>query len=221
MNPKILLIEDDVSLGECLKDFLTDNGLDTILSLDGMDAVDICLSDHIDLIVSDVILPEKDGFEILKDLREAGIQVPFFFMTGSEFNVDSQVKGYNAGAIYYLPKPVNLKVLLAQIKNQIKIANTKSYKIKEHIITIDQQLIMIDYKQVVLRDKESQVMQLLLDNIDKIVSRNTIMLAVWGSDDHKNNVILDNSVSRLKKAIKKYPKIKIRPVYGSGYILEG
>jgi DNA-binding response OmpR family regulator len=138
-------------------------------------------------------------------------------MTGTEFSVESQVKAYNLGAINYLKKPVIPEVLLAQINQLIQTNELKNYQFGKTNLSIDKQLLTINDKIIKLREKEAHLLIFLLENKNRLVSRNEILQYLWYDNHPQRNSQLDSLVSRLKKELAQIPSIKIEVIYGVGY----
>ena len=219
MKNRILLVEDDFVLGETLKDFFEANGLSVAWAQDGDTGLKLFDSFKPQLVLMDVILPEKDGFEVVSEIRKINTTIPVIFMTGTQIDTPYQVKGYELGAVNYLKKPVIPQVVLAQINNLISRSSAISLKLDQLEITIDNQLIMINNTQVILRDKESKLLLLLLKNQHKVISRNDILQSVWSDSSYNLNNVLDTTISRLKKCLTAFPSLEIVSVYGTGYKL--
>jgi len=219
MKNRILLVEDDRALGETLTDFFEANGLSVAWAQDGNAALKLFNSFNPKLILLDVVLPEKDGFEVITEIHKTNTTVPIIFMTGTQFDAPDQIKGYKLGAVNYLRKPVIPQVVLAQINNLLSHISTQRFKLEHLNITIDNQLVTINDTQIMLRDKESKLLILLLNNQHKVISRDYILQSIWSDNSYNLNNILDSTISHLKKNLSIFPSIKITSVYGSGYKL--
>jgi DNA-binding response OmpR family regulator len=219
MKNKILIVEDDDVLGETLKDFFEANELSVAWAQDGNTGIKLFKSFNPQLILLDVIMPGKDGFEVVAEIRKTNTTIPIIFMTGTQFDAPDQIKGYNLGAVSYLRKPVIPQVVLAQINNLLSHISTQRFKLEQLDITIDNQLLIINDTQIILRDKESKLLLLLLNNHHKVISREDILQSIWSDNCYRLNNILDSTISRLKKSMIVIPGIKIVNVYGNGYKL--
>ena len=219
MKNKILLVEDDRALGETLKDFFEANGLSVAWAQDGNAALKLFNSFNPKLILLDVILPGKDGFDVITEIHKTNTTVPIIFMTGTQFDAPDQIKGYKLGAVNYLRKPVLPQVVLAQINNLLSNVSTRRFKLGNWEITIDNQLVTINGTQITLREKESKLLILLLKNRHKVISRDDILQSIWSDNSYQLNNILDSTISHLKKSLTAFPFIKIVAVYGNGYKL--
>lgn len=220
MEDQILLVEDDVELGHILKDFFESNGLSVLWAEDGETAIQLFEERHPRLILLDVMLPLKNGFEVATEIRRSNSIVPIIFMTGTVLDKENYDKAYKLlGAINYIEKPVNPHNALAQIQSLLHPVNIKKYTINNHRIIIDNQLLTIDNKEFQVRDKEILVFSLLLENVNSTVTRNDILLKVWDDNDVQLNNLLDTSISHIKKVLKDFPFITIKTIYATGYKL--
>ncbi|WP_294067102.1 response regulator transcription factor [Proteiniphilum sp. UBA1028] len=218
MNDLILLVEDDMSLGKILKDFFQNNGLSVIWSVDGENALVRFKELRPRLVLLDVVLPGIDGFGVAAEIRKINGVVPIIFMTGTAFDIENYHKAYRLlRATNYIEKPVNPHNALAQIMSMLEPAGIRKFTISNLHIVIDGQQLTINHKNFQLRDKETQVLSLLLENINFTVSRNDILNKVWKDDKFQMNNALDRSVSHIKKILKEFPSISITTIYGSGY----
>ena len=219
MKNRLLLIEDDPCLAETLKDFFEESGLEVYWVSDGAEAMDAYYEFRPHLILTDVILPGKDGFEIVRKIRRYDQKTPVIFMSGTEVSHEAQLKGYHlAGVTHYVIKPVIPEILLAQINNWLALI-IHDYQVGEYAISLNQQILQINGTPIKLRDKESRIMQLLLDNQEKLVTREAILVTVWRDDRYDLNKFLDKEVHRLKNHLDAFPRLEIQTVYATGYML--
>ena len=216
---KILLVEDDKPLGLALKDFFEENDFKVIYVLSGEEAVDVYEKENPSLVLLDVKLPGMDGFEVIEKIRNIDNQTPVIMMTGTEYDQANQVKGYNLRAIYYLQKPVDPEVLLAQINMLLDPPETMKYRMGGYTIIIQNREIMINDDLYTLPQKDVLVLSLLLRKKNDTVSRKELLLSVWNNDKISNNNLLDSSISSIRRILKNYPGIEIKSVYGEGYVL--
>jgi DNA-binding response OmpR family regulator len=221
MEDLILLAEDDEQFGEALSVFLEDNGLSVIWAKDGETAIRLYKELNPRLILLDVVLPGKDGFEVAVAIRKLNTALPIIFMTGTALDMENFDKAYQSlHANNYIEKPVNLHNALAQIRSLLHPVGTlRKYSIKNHHITVDSQQLTIDNKAFQFRDNEIQVISILLDNVDSVVTRDYIMNKVWNENKFQLYNILDTAISHIKKGLKDVPCIEINTVYSVGYSL--
>jgi len=220
MKDVILLVEDDIQLGQTLKDFFEYNGISVLWAKDGNRAIEMFNETPPALILLDVVVPHKDGLEIATEIRESNTIVPIIFMTGTALDTLDHIKGYRLNAVNYLEKPIVPQIVLAQIRSLLQPISAKRYKLQNLTINVDNQLLTIDNKELLLRDKDIQIFSLLIENLNTVVTRDEILNKIWYNDYQKRNNMLDKAISRIKKILKNFPSIKIKTIYGSGYKLE-
>lgn len=221
MEDLILLVEDDAEFGRTLKDFFEANGLLIIWSKDGDDAVKQFKEHSPRLVVLDVMLPDKDGFEVAFEIRKLNSVVPILFMTGTALDDRNKIRAYRElKAVNYLEKPILPHVALAQIQSLIYSANLHEYVMKDYRITIQDQQLIINDKVFEVREKEAQVFSFLLENVNRQVTRRDIIAKYWleGRYSEVNNRV-DNAIYRIRKILKCFPGMEIKTIYAVGYLL--
>lgn len=217
---KILFIEDDLTFAIPLKSFFEKNDFDVIHTNDGAFAIPLYETEHPDIILLDIDLPNKNGFEIIAEIREANLAIPVIFMTGTELSDESVAKGYSLGAFNYFKKPVLPQVLLELVKNLLQIhKGEKKYFIGGYDIAIQAQHLQINGNTIILREKEAAILEILFERKGRLVNRNEIIDKVWKIQKQQTDNTLDVAIFRLKKALLPFPHIQIINVYGSGYML--
>jgi len=216
---KILIVEDDAGLALPLKDFFEDNDFEVLHVISGEEAVEVYGSVRPSIVLLDIILPGISGFEVMEKIREMDNSIPIIMMTGTESDADSQMKGYGLGAVNYIQKPVIPRVLLAQIKSLLNPPDVKRYILGDYNITIRNRELSINNSVCTLKEKDIHVLSTLLRRQNEKVSRRELLLSVWKEEDSRLENLLDSSISRIKRVLKKYPNISIKSVYGEGYII--
>ena len=214
---KILYLEDDYDLSETIEEFLEDEGFNIKAVYNSNEALDELYSNSYDLLILDVQVPGIDGFELLKELREANIKTPAIFTT-SRNTIEDLSKGYEVGADDYLKKPFELQELLFRIKALLK----REYKLENEIIHIDKnitfnpnlQKIIKDEQSINLSHKESELLKLLISNKNQCVEFEQIFEYVWGFDKEHNEASLRTYIKNLRKII---GKDKILSIKKQGY----
>jgi DNA-binding response OmpR family regulator len=214
---KILIVEDDAVLGSVLKDFFEGNDYKVTHVISGEEAVRAFKGGHFSIILLDVMLPGMNGFEVMKKIRDVNNSIPVILMTGTEYDTDSQVKGYGLGAVNYVQKPVAPQVLLAQIKRLLNPPEMEKYNPGGYNITICNQEVRINNDTYTLHDREVRVLSVLLRKQNEIVSRRDLLCSVWKDDHPHLNNQLDSSISKLRKVLGRYSGIEIKRVYNGGY----
>lgn len=218
----ILIVEDDYKLARTLEDFLSANRYETLLAMDGETALDMYFSNNhqIDLILLDGMLPRMDGYDVLKAIREYS-SVPIIMLTARESEED-QLRGLENGADNYITKPFLLRVLKAHIDILLK-RNNKD--IREELLAgalrIEQtsQRAFLEEELLNLTPKEYSLLLYFVQNENMVLTRESILDAVWGFDYEGDIRTVDTLVKQLRKKITdQFPYIQ--SIYGVGYRFE-
>lgn len=219
---KILLVEDDLSLSNSVFDFL-DNFADVMQVFDGEEGLYEAESGVYDLILLDLMLPEKDGFQVLKELREKGISTPVLIMTAKE-SLDDKGHGFELGADDYLTKPFYLEELKMRIQALLKRSgkynsNTLSYK--EVTVDTATNTTTVDGKVVELLGKEFDLLVYFLQNQNVILPKTQIFDRLWGFDSDTTISVVEVYVSKIRKKLKGTEFAKnLQTLRSVGYILK-
>lgn len=222
---KILLVEDDTSLGFVLKDNLTLRGYDIMLFADGESGIKAFQPGVFDLCILDVMLPKIDGFTIGKAIREYDKQIPILFLTAKSMNED-KLEGFRLGGDDYITKPFNMDELVARIEvflnrpNKIVEQTEKVFKLGSFLFDHANLSLRINSHEKILTVKESEVLKMLFLNRDRILKREEILNQVWGEDDYFMGRSMDVFISKLRKYLKEDPNIEIVNFHGVGFKLE-
>ncbi len=230
---KILIVEDETHIAEGLRFNLEAEGFEVKIAGDGAIALDI-LSDqeeHFDVIVLDVMMPEISGFEVAAKLREAKNFTPILMLTARSRPADV-LKGFEAGADDYLPKPFDLSIFLARLngllrrKEWFQNENTSQSNAENVLFEIDDKTIDFDNLELRTEDEtiqitlmEAKLLRHLIEHEGKAVSRKEILEEVWGLNEDTDTRAIDNFIVRLRRYIEEKPaKPKIlQTVRGIGY----
>lgn len=219
---KILLVEDDLSLSNSIFDFL-DDFADVMQVFDGEEGLYEAESGVYDLILLDLMLPEKDGFQVLKELREKGISTPVLIMTAKE-SLDDKGRGFELGADDYLTKPFYLEELKMRIQALLKRSgkynsNTLSYK--EVTVDTATNTTTVDGKVVELLGKEFDLLVYFLQNQNVILPKSQIFDRLWGFDSDTTISVVEVYVSKIRKKLKGTEFAKnLQTLRSVGYILK-
>ena len=219
---KILLVEDDLSLSNSVFDFL-DDFADVMQVFDGEEGLYEAESGVYDLILLDLMLPEKDGFQVLKELREKGISTPVLIMTAKE-SLDDKGHGFELGADDYLTKPFYLEELKMRIQALLKRSgkynsNTLSYK--EVTVDTATNTTTVDVKVVELLGKEFDLLFYFLQNQNVILPKSQIFDRLWGFDSDTTISVVEVYVSKIRKKLKGTEFAKnLQTLRSVGYILK-
>ena len=221
---RVLVVEDEVRLAATLQDLLEMNGYTADVCHDGETGLDNALSAIYDVIVLDVMLPRLDGFTVLRRLRAAGNTTPVLMLTARS-ELSDRVKGLDAGADYYLTKPFEPKELLACIRaltrRQPELRQTDTLACGDLRLEKNAFTLSCGDRSVRLSRKEFDMMEMLMLNQRMVVTKENLLLKVWGyeSDAEDNNV--EVYISFLRKKLEHLrSQVKIRTIRMVGYCLE-
>ena len=202
---KILIIEDEKNIAEFLKISLSNNHHEIELSYDGEEAYRIALQNSYDMILLDLVLPSKDGLSILTDLRKNNINTPIILLSAQDL-IENKVEGLDLGADDYLPKPFSFDELNARINALLRRANPSYSALLYHgeliLDTIKHKAIVND-EEIKLTQKEYSLLECLMKNKDKVVSRQEISNYIWAKDEEAESNIVDVYVKRLRTKLGK------------------
>lgn len=225
---KVLLVEDDPSLGFVVKDNLTELGYNIKWCKDGNDAFTSFFQDKFDICLLDVMLPKRDGFSLAKEIRIVNREVPILFLTAKS-QIDDKIEGFKAGGDDYLTKPFAIEELHARIQAILK--RTQSKKMyqqpeKKEIFEIGNytfnyknlELTCDDFSKVLTR-LEADLLRLLCIHKNQVLEREIALNIVWGKDDYFLGRSMDVFITKLRKYLKEDARIQIINVHGVGFKL--
>ena len=220
---RILIAEDESELAKGLKYLLEKNNFTVDIANDGAVACDFINSNEYDVIVLDIMMPKKNGLEVLKDLRKTGNKVPVMMLTAKS-EIDDRVEGLECGADDYLPKPFATKEFIARVKalsrrsavytsERIKIGNTcldcNTYELSHASLSVR------------LNNKEYQLAELFFKYPDVVFSVTRLMDRIWGQESEAYIDVVWTYIGFLRKKLKQISSdVEIKTVRGVGYILE-
>lgn len=219
----VLVVDDEPGILELVKIYLEKEGWRVILAKDGGQAIERIEIDHPDMIVLDVMLPGMDGFDICKQLRSQGNQVPIIMLTARDDDID-KILGLELGADDYMTKPFNPRELVARIKAILrrgKQTNDLEKKIiKAGDLSLDLARREVEYKDelIELRTQEFEVLRVLAEHPGWVFSREKLLSLAWGFDFLGQTRTVDVHIAQIRKKIERYP-ISIESVTGIGYKL--
>lgn len=220
---KILIIEDESKIARFLELELNHEGYTTDKAADGREGLHKALSAAYDLILLDILLPELNGFEVLRRLRKQS-QVPVIMLTAKDEVMD-KVAGLDMGANDYITKPFSIEELLARIRSCLRQQGEKSdahpqLNYGPMMMDIDRHLFFVDGEPVDLSAREFELMRFFLENPEVVLSREAIVEQVWSYDFMGDSNVVDVYVRYLRKKIDEpYGQKLIRTVRGIGYCL--
>lgn len=221
---RVLIVEDEVRLASTLQDLVEMNGYTADVCHDGEAGLDNALSAIYDVVLLDVMLPRLDGFTVLRRLRAAGSAVPVLMLTARS-EVTDRVEGLDYGADYYLTKPFEPQELLACIRaltrRQPELRNTDALEYGDLRLDKSAFTLLCGERSVRLSRKEFDMMELLMLNREIVITKENLLLKIWGyeSDAEDNNV--EVYISFLRKKLEHLrSRVKIKTIRMVGYCLE-
>lgn len=225
-KPKILLVEDDPSLGFVVKDNLSIKGYDVTLCKDGEEGEREFQNNTFDICLLDVMLPKKDGFTLARSIRKTNTEVPILFLTAKAMT-DDKLEGFGTGADDYITKPFSLEELYCRVEVFLKRSTTLQknetalhYKLGTYEFDAANFTLKNNTEERVLTSREAEILKQLCLHSNRVLKREEILLAVWGSDDYFLGRSLDVFISKIRKYLKDDPNVQITNFHGVGFKLE-
>jgi DNA-binding response OmpR family regulator len=220
---RILIVEDDINLADALKAIIEGEGYETDMANDGMEGLVKASGNEYDVIVLDVMLPKMNGFEVIKILRNQNISIPTLLLTARE-NVNDRVTGLDSGADDYMTKPFSKEELLARVRALSRRQGEvflDELKVNGLVLNISSQQLTYKFKSVHLSEKEYKLMHLLMTNPNTIISKENMIIKVWGFDSEIEDNNVEAYISFLRKKLKYLnAAVSIHTVRKMGYRLE-
>ena len=215
----ILIAEDNANTARLMEVVLNQNGYDTLRAKDGMEALDVLENNHIDLILLDIMMPNMDGYEFTKILRESGSQIPILMVTAKDSQEDIR-KGFLTGTDDYMVKPVDEMEMLLRIQallRRAKIASDHMLKIGKTTLNYDSFSVIEGENEMILPKKEFQLLFKLLSFPNKTFTRHQLMDEFWDLDSQSEERTVDVHINRLRDRFKNSNDFEIITVRGLGY----
>jgi two-component system, OmpR family, response regulator len=222
-QPKIFLVEDDLSFGSVLKSYLELNDYSVDWVDDGKYAVERFRKSSFDICILDIMLPNVDGFTIAEEVRKITMGVPIVFLTAKKLKED-QLKGYGVGADDYITKPFDTEILLCKIKailtrNELHSRERDVYEIGKYLFNARLRVLTAEGEEIKMSPKEGQLLEMLAQNPNGLISRETALKKIWGTDDYFTARSMDVYITKLRKYIAGDPSLNIKNIHGSGFQL--
>jgi DNA-binding response OmpR family regulator len=220
-QPKILYVEDEIFLAKIVTETLQGRGYEVVHEGDGGKALKRFEETQPDVCLLDIMLPNKDGFDIADEIREKDATVPIIFLTAKS-GVNDVVNGFKIGGNDYIRKPFSMEELIVRIENVVKgpaapAPVADEYAIGEYTFNSKRQTLIHPKETRKLSYRESELLRTLYENKDAIVERRDILNLLWGSDSFFNSRNLDVYITKLRNYLKLDPTIEIITVKGVGY----
>ena len=214
MKRKILIIEDEKPLAQVLEDTFSQEEFEIIKAFDGENGIDKFYNEKPDLILLDINLPKKLGWEVCKEIRETS-NIPIIMMTARDSDSD-EYNGLSIGADDYITKPFNLKILLLKVKKLLKLDDNNIYKFENFSFDIKKGEITINGENSELTRREIQFLEYMIKNKGIIFSRDYLLNEIWGFDFEGDDRVVDTLVKRIRKKLGDYSFL-LKTIRGMGY----
>lgn len=216
---QILVVEDDRNLNKAVCQNLNRNGYQAIGCYQAADAYEELRNNMIDLIISDIMMPQIDGYELARAVRAINPNIPILFMTAKDDFLSKQ-RGFEAGIDDYMVKPVHFDEMMWRIRALLRranIADEKKLILGTFVMDADTMTIVIDGNQVPATVREFNILYKLLSYPNHAFSRAQLLDEFWGSDSDTSMRAVDVYVTRLREKFSACEEFKILTVYGLGY----
>ena len=221
---KILLCEDDESLGMRLREYLQAKGYSVTLAPDGEAGFQHFSNEKFDLCILDVMMPKKDGFTLAQDIRKINGIIPIVFLTAKSLK-DDVLEGFRIGADDYITKPFSMEEMLLRIEAIMRRISGKrnkngnEYQIGSMTFDVQKQTLTTSTSIVKLTTKECDLLSLLVQNANNILERDYALKTIWLECTTYNARSMDVYITKLRKIIKDDPEVEIINIHGKGYKL--
>ena len=222
---KILIIEDEFNLADAISSMLKSKKYSVDIKTDGEEGLEEALTDIYDLIILDVMLPHKNGFEILKELKEEKISSKVLMLTAKN-TIDDKMVGFNNGADDYLTKPFHMEELMARVNIQLRKNNnidSEALELGDIVLNIKSMELCNkneDHKVKII-GKEFQLLELLMNNANRVMEKEQLFVKIWGYDTECDINTLEAYISFIRKKLKLVKsKITLKAIRNMGYVLE-
>lgn len=216
---KILIAEDDIELRQLFYRVLTLHGYSAICVSDGKEALDVLDKEYVDLIISDIMMPNMNGYELASSLRESGITIPILMITAKDSFVDMQM-GFASGTDDYMVKPVNVNEMVLRVGALLRRAQMISDRrqtIGNTVLEYDSMTVTANGKSMVLPQKEFMLLYKLTAYPGRIFTRQQLMDDIWGLDSETEPRTVDVHINRLRDRFRDNDDFEIITIRGLGY----
>ncbi len=219
---RVLLAEDDLSLGYVIKDNLVDAGYEVVLCADGQTAIEKFDRAQYDICLLDVMMPNKDGFTVAKKIRQQSDVVPILFLTARSMEED-RIKGFLTGADDYITKPFSMQELLLRMDvflrrtRKMYADQVQEFRIGTMKFVYSDLKLYTTLDTHTLTQKEADLLKFLCEHANRILKREEVLLHVWGKDDYFLGRSMDVFMTKLRKYFKADPTIILETIHGVGF----
>lgn len=215
----ILVVEDDKKLCQLYCTVLSKHGFNTLTACDGIEAFNVFENKHIDLVISDIMMPNMDGYEFTKALRDINSEIPLLMITAKD-DFSSKQKGFLIGTDDYMVKPIDVNEMVLRVEallRRSKIVHDRKQVIGETILDYDSLTVTKNEDSIILPQKEFYLLYKLVSYPNKVFTRNQLMDEIWGVDSPSDSQTIDVHINRLRRNFNNNNDFEIVTVRGLGY----
>lgn len=216
---KILVVEDDIKLNKLVRKALEEEGYDAYMALNADSALQMFKEDHYDLIISDIMMPVKDGFALAEEVREFNSSVPILFMTAID-DFEAKKRGYELGIDDYMVKPIDTQELLLRVGALLRrsqIVSERKLVVGNTVLAYDSLTASTPEGEIEFPQKEFYILYKLLSYPGKIFTRSQLMEEFWGADSDSAERTVDVHITRIRDKFKNSEDFEIVTIRGLGY----
>lgn len=215
----ILVVEDEKDIRNMMCEYLKNNGFHVYEASDGEKAFELLENQYIDLVITDIMMPNMDGYRLTKELRNSEYNMPILMITAKE-SIEDKEKAYDQGIDDYMVKPIILREMVLRVNSLLKRAKINhEKKIQLNYMTLDYEsfTVTVENEIITLPKKEFLLLFKLLSEIDRIFTKNQIMDEIWGYDSESSDNTIKVHISKLREKFKNSKDFEIVTVKGLGY----
>lgn len=216
---KILIAEDDQELRQLFQHVLVQNGYTVIGVSNGLEALEYLKNEYFDLIISDVMMPEMDGFSLARSLRNSGVQTPLLMITAKD-SFDDMRLGFSSGTDDYMVKPININEMLLRVQALLRrsqMLNERKLTIGNTLLECDSLAVTTKEEKTILPQKEFMLLFKMASFPGKIFTRQQLMDDIWGYESETDTHTVDVHIGRLRDKFRNNNDFKIVTMRGIGY----
>lgn len=215
----IMVVEDNADMRELFCTVLNDSGYRTVSAADGEEAIELTESEYVDLIIADIMMPNMDGYELTKLLRQSRPELPVLIVSAKD-QFDDMKRGFKAGCDDYMIKPINVNELVLRVEallRRAKISSEKKITVGSTVLDYDALTVTLHGKETILPQKEFFLLYKLLSYPNKIFTRPQLMDEIWGMFSETDERTVNTHINRLREKFSDCDDFEIVTVRGLGY----
>lgn len=224
MSIRVLYVEDETFLGKIVMETLEGRGFEVTMETDGDKVLDLFKKSQPDICVLDIMLPNRNGFEIAEDIRAINDGIPIIFLT-AKTQTEDVVKGFKTGGNDYIRKPFSMEELIVRIEHALRVKKDNSVpdvtgdiiSIGDYQFNINRQILSFNNEERKLSYRESELLKYLWQNRQHIIDRRDMLNAIWGNDSFFNSRNLDVYITKMRSYLKEDSSLEILTIKGVGY----